>query len=291
MMMNRNNFVGIGFKLLNCLLFPIMSLVILHCTKFAPIWQVIFAQTLFGSIISLIILFFTKTSIPLKMNKKDFLLYLGRALSNLFAMFLWIEALGKLGINEATALGYTGPLWVFLMARYIIGEEFNSRILFLIAINMIGMLIILEPKFANMPWEGIAGALGSIFLWAIYEVICKKQTVNQHYILQSFYFLILSTIILAPFVIGKWQMVDFEQTLWLASTGLIGVANITAIFMAYSLAPLMLLSPFSYTRLVFTVGLTAIIYNTSPNIQTFIGAAIIMGANLYMTYNLKKKEI
>lgn len=289
--MNRNNFIGIGYKLLNCLLFPIMSLVILHCTETVPIWQVIFAQVLFGSIISLIILIATKTKIPFTMNKKDFLLYLGRALSNLFAMFLWIEALSKLGINEATALGYTGPLWVFLMARYVLKEEFNAHILILIAINMVGMLIILEPKFVSMPWEGVAGALGSIFLWAIYEVICKKQTVNQHYILQSFYFLMLSTVILAPFVIGKWQAVDLEQTLWLASTGLIGVANITAIFMAYSLAPLTLLSPFSYTRLVFTVCLTAVIYKIAPNIQTFIGAAIIMGANLYMTYHLKKKEI
>lgn len=290
-MINKQYLMGVGYKLLNCLLFPIMSLVILYCTKTLPIWQVIFAQTLFGSIISFIILLITKTSIPLTMSKKDFLLYLGRALSNLFAMFLWIEALGKLGINEATALGYTGPLWVFLMARYIIGEKFKSHILILIAVNMLGMLIILEPKFANMPWEGIAGALGSILLWAIYEVICKKQTLNQHYILQSFYFLVLSTVILAPFVVTQWQSVNFEQTLWLASTGLIGVANITAIFMAYSLAPLMFLAPFSYTRLVFTIAITAAIYKIAPNIQTFIGAAIIMSANLYMTYKLNKKEI
>lgn len=289
--MQKNNLLGIGFKLINCLLFPVMSLVILHCSETVPIWQVIFSQTLSGSLITLVILFFTKTSIPLTMNRNDFLLYLGRAVSNLFAMFLWINALGKLGINEATALGYTGPLWVFLMARYIIGEKFNSSILALIFINMLGMVIILEPKFADMPWEGVVGAMSSILLWSIYEIICKKQTVTQHYILQSFYFLVISTIILAPFVIFKWQAVNFEQVLWLTSTGLIGVANITAIFMAFSLAPLMLLAPFSYTRLVFTVILTAIILETTPNIQTFIGAAIIMGANLYITYNVKKKEI
>lgn len=92
-------------------------------------------------------------------------------------------------------------------------------------------------------------------------------------------------------MLNKWQTIDLTQTLWLASTGLIGVANITAIFMAYSLAPLMLLAPFSYTRLVFTVILTGIIYQVVPNIQTFIGAAVIMSANLYMTYHIKKKEI
>ncbi|MGB4191987.1 MAG: DMT family transporter [Rickettsiales bacterium] len=290
-MINKNYLLGIGFKLLNCLLFPVMSIVMLECTKTMPLPMVLIAQTFFGAIISLIYLIITKKSISLNMEKKDFLLYVGRALSNMIAMAMWMFSLSKLGVNEATALGYTGPLWVFLMARYIIGEKFRTYILALIAINMIGMYIILEPKFSDLPLEGIAGALGSILLWAIYEVICKKQTANQHYMLQSFYFMTLSTIMLIPFAVTSLQIIDFSQVALLFSVAVIAVANITVIFLAYSLAPLMLLAPFSYTRLVFTVILTAVIYGTMPNIQTFIGAAIIMTANLYMTYYFRKKEI
>lgn len=290
-MIKTNYLVGIGFKLLNCLIFPIMSLVMLHCTKTVPLIQVLFAQTFFGTIISFIYLYFTKKTIPLSMSKQEFLLYLGRAITNLTAMALWIFSLGKLGINEATALGYTGPLWVFLMAQYIIGEKFNPKILLLIAVNMTGMVIILEPNYANMPWEGIAAASGAILLWSIYEVICKKQTANQHYMLQSFYFLLLSTVIMIPTIFTNWKMVDLYETSLLVTIGLMGAANITVIFLAYSMAPLMILSPFSYTRLVFTVIITALVYNTAPTIQTFVGAAIIMSANLYMTYRLKKSEI
>ena len=290
-MIKTNYLTGIGFKLVNCLIFPIMSLVMLHCTETVPLIQVLFAQTFFGTIISFIYLYITKKQIPLSMSKKEFFLYLGRAVTNLAAMALWIFSLGKLGLNEATALGYTGPLWVFLMAQYIIGEKFNSKILILIAINMIGMIIILEPNYLNMPWEGITAALGAILLWSIYEVICKKQTANQHYMLQSFYFLLLSTVIMIPTIFTNWKMVDLYETSLLVTIGLMGAANITVIFLAYSMAPLMLLSPFSYTRLVFTVIITALVYNIAPTIQTFAGAAIIMAANIYMTYNLKKTEI
>lgn len=289
--MKQDYLIGIGFKLLNCLLFPVMSLVMLYCTKSMELIQVMFAQTFLGTIISLIYLLVTKKQIPLTMQRKDLMLYFGRAVTNLVAMVMWILALGKLGINEATALGYTGPLWVFLMAQYIIGEKFNPKILVLIAINMVGMLIILQPKYMDMPWEGVVLALGSIFLWSVYEVICKKQTYNQHYMLQSFYFLSISSLMLAPFALSIWQPINLAQGSLLVTIAVIAVANITAIFLAYSKAPLMLLSPFSYTRLVFTVVITSLLYNISPNLSTFVGAAIIMIANGYITYNLKKVEI
>lgn len=149
--MKQDYLIGIGFKLLNCLLFPVMSLVMLHCAKSMELIQVMFGQTILGTIISLIYLLVTKKQIPLTMPRKDLMLYFGRAVTNLVAMIMWILALGKLGINEATALGYTGPLWVFLMAQYIIGEKFNPKILILIAVNMVGMLIILQPKYMDMP--------------------------------------------------------------------------------------------------------------------------------------------
>lgn len=289
--MKQNHLIGIGFKLLNCLLFPIMSLVMLHCTETMNLIQVLFFQTFIGMIISLIYLLATKKKISFIMPRKDFMLYLGRAVSNFAAMVAWILALKQLHINEATALGYTGPLWVFIMAQYIIGEKFNPKILILIAINMIGMLIILKPSYLDMKWEGVLLALGSILLWSVYEVICKKQTYNQHYMLQSFYFLAISSVMLAPFAIAQWQPINLYQGSLLFSIAAIAVANITVIFLAYSRAPLMLLSPFSYTRLVFTVAIMALFYNNPANVSTFVGAAIIMLANGYITYNLKKVEI
>jgi drug/metabolite transporter (DMT)-like permease len=288
--MNREYLIAIGFKLLNCLLFPVMSLVMLQCIKTIPLMQVFFIQMFLGSIISYLYLQITKQNISLKMDKKDYLLYLARAIANYLAIYLWIFSLAKLGLNEATALGYTGPLWVFLMARYIIGEKFSMKVFFLIAINILGMLIILEPKYVDISWQGAASALGAILLWSIYEIICKKQTSNQHYMLQTFYFMSISTMIMAPLAISNWQAINLQEASMLLLIALIAVTNITVIFIAYSFAPITLLSPFSYARLLFTVFLTAWIQYIVPNNQIFIGAAIIMFANIYFTYNVNFKR-
>ncbi len=284
--MNKDYLIGISFKLLNCLIFPTMSLVMLQCTKTIPVMQVFFSQVFLGAIISLLYLSMTKKNISLRLSRKDFLLYLARAIANFMAIYLWIFSLGKLGMNEATALGYTGPLWTFLMAKYIIGEKFSIKILSLIAINMLGMLVILEPEYAKMNWQGIGSALGAILLWSVYEVICKKQTTYQHYMLQTFYFMCISALVMAPFALRDWQSINLQQVSSLLLIAFMAVTNITIIFIAYSFAPLTILSPFSYARLVFTVFLTASIQHITPNIQIFAGAAIIMFTNIYFTYSL-----
>jgi len=46
----------------------------------------------------------------------------------------------------------------------------------------------------------------------------------------------------------------------------LGVANVTSIFLAYSFAPMMVVSPFSYARLIFTAILTAVINHAMPSI-------------------------
>ena len=286
--MNRDYLIGIVFKLLNCLLFPVMSLLMLKCVATVPVMQVFFAQVFLGAIISLIYLFIIRQSISLKLPKKEIMLYLARAITNFMAIQLWIYSLTSLGINEATALGYTGPLWVCLMAKYIIGERFRIGILLLIAVNMIGMLIILQPKYVDMHWHGVGAALAAILLWSVYEVICKKQTANQHYMLQTFYFMSISSLVMAPFALSYWQDINLQEITMLIMLALFAVANITVIFIAYSFAPLTLLSPFSYARLIFTVFLTAWLHQISPNIHIFIGAAIIMIANGYFSYRIKK---
>ena len=260
----------------------------LHCTNSLGILTVIFAQVFLGTIISLIYLLLTKTHISLTMSRKDFIFYFGRGSTNAAAMTLSLFALSNLGINEATALGYTGPLWVFIMAKYFIGEKFSIRILILVATNMLGMFIILRPKLLNMPWEGIVAALGATLLWSIYEVICKKQSDSQHYMLQAFYFFAISSTIMAPFVISSWKTINLAQGSSLVGIAALAVVNVSVLFLAYARAPLMLLAPIGYTRLVFTVIITSIIYNISPSISTLVGAAIIIVANGYITYSLKK---
>jgi len=291
--MKQNYLIGIGFKILNCLMFTVMSLVMVKSASTVATMQVLFAQVFLGAIISFAYLKVIKQPVAFSMPRKEFLLYLARAVVNFVAVSLWIYALQTLGINEATALGYTGPFWVFIMAQYFIGERFSAKILALLFVNIAGVIIIVHPKIMNMHWHGMAAALCSILLWSLYEVICKKQTATQHYMLQTFYFMAISSLVMAPFAFNAWQVVSLPEVSMLVLIALLAVTNITIIFIAYSFAPLTVLAPFSYSRLLFTTFLTNWLYNISSTNDLFIGSAIIFIANGYVIYlsSKKRKEI
>ncbi len=288
--MKQNNLIGISFKLLNCLLFSILSLVILHCATTLPVTQVLFARVFLGVIICAIYLAILKQKITFKMSRKDFFFYLSRGIISFVAMQLWVYAMKYIGINQATALSYTGPFWIFLAARYMIGEAFSWSSLIAIIANMGGVFIILQPSLDSVTWQGIAASLSSILLWVLYETICKKQTSNQHYMLQTFYVCLFASFIIAPFAFSEWKYVDLKTWGILFSLAALGVANVTSIFLAYSFAPMMVVSPFSYSRLIFTAILTAVINYVIPSIQVFIGSAIIMSVNFYFAYKHKDNK-
>lgn len=285
--MKRNYIIGIGFKLLNCLFFPIISLMILHSSASIDLNIILFLQSSFGAIFTLSCLLCMKKKISFSISRIDFLFYFARAMVNLMAIKAWIISLQHLGINEATAFSYTGPLWVFLMASSI-GEKFNIRIFALICANILGMLAIIAPNSSAISLQGAIYALCAMFLWSIYEVICKKQTSTQHYALQSFYFLAISSLISFPFAFPVFTFINLNQVTFLICTSIISVANITVIFLAYSKAPITLLSPFSYMRLLFTGLISYFLYGSSPTSSTFLGGAIIMLSNAYLLFQSHK---
>ena len=105
---------------------------------------------------------------------------------------------------------------------------------------------------------------------------------------QTFYVCLFASFIIAPFAFSQWQPVDFKTLNILALLAALGVANVTSIFLAYSFAPMMVVSPFSYARLVFTALLTAFVSHQNPSIHVFIGSAVIMSVNFYFAYKHKK---
>lgn len=284
LIMNKSNFLGIFFKLINCIIFPTMSILLIKAVNVLSQYQVFFIQVAIGTIISFFALMLMRVPFQKLKDTRDYLLYLARAASNLIAINLWIYSLLNLGINEATAISYSGPLWIILIARFFFKEKLSPNILILLAFNIVGMFIIINPKLNDVNILSAISALGAIIFWSIYEVICKIQTSNQHYLQQTFYFMLTSSILLLPLVAMDWETIPINiyPHLFLASA--LAVVNITVIFLAYSFAPMILLAPFSYMRLIFTAILSFIFFGQTFQIELFIGSAIILTANLLFIF-------
>jgi len=91
-------------------------------------------------------------------------------------------------------------------------------------------------------------------------------------------------------VAGVVLMVVFGETprlptgqvgLLLVGAALFGVLAYHAVTVAMRVGQVAVVAPFRYTRLVFAMGLGALIFDERPDLQTWAGAALIVGSGLF----------
>jgi drug/metabolite transporter (DMT)-like permease len=285
-----NNYpVAISLKILHGFIFSVLSVLMVVFSNNIPIVQLIFLRTLIGAFISLIIMLLLKDWPKIFIPPKSLLLYLLRSFIHFAALFCWIYALKELGVNEAIALSYTTPIWKMLLASSLLQEKWSKKNIFIILINSLGVLIILQPKLNDITMLGLAAGFLSKILWSIYDIICKKQTVTEHYITQSFYSHLFSALISLPLALYMWKTVSLHDLLGVSIIAFCGVINIIILFLGYQKAPIIFLIPYEYARLIFASLLSYLLNDIVPTYNLFIGSAIILVVGVYC-YKSKHPE-
>jgi drug/metabolite transporter (DMT)-like permease len=84
------------------------------------------------------------------------------------------------------------------------------------------------------------------------------------------------------FLTRPWSMPGGMEFAMLATTGVISAMGFYLLSQAYRIGKANVVAPFEYSSLVWAVGLTFLVYGTSPDAYTFLGAAIILAAGIYV---------
>jgi drug/metabolite transporter (DMT)-like permease len=182
-----------------------------------------------------------------------------RGVFNSGSMLLWFTALSMVPLAEATALSLTGPLFVTLGAMAFLGERVGVGRWLAVLIGGSGALVIIRPGFEALN-------LGMVFAVA--------GTALVHVQLM----MMLITFCFAVFV---WQWPDREQLAWLAVIGILGGCGHFLFTKAYVIADVSFAEPIVFTRLIWAALFGLLVFGEIPDIYTWIGAALIVGATSY----------
>lgn len=286
--MKKNYNLAIGLKFCNLALFTLMSVLMVILGSKLHVIQISFLRVLFGCFIAYLYLLAIKQKLIFPKNPKTIAAYILRATFNFVGLVFWVKALHSLGLNEASAVSYMVPIWTTILAVMFCGERLNIKCIAAILVSFIGMLVILRPNINVYQFETLAIAFASTFLWAGYDITCKKQTTTEHYMLQTFHTFLWGTVISLPFAIYYWEPVNLIDIFDATIISLIGVTNVTVLFLSYKLAPITILMPFSYCRLIFMAIAAYIINGIYPGSHLILGAMIIALASFYI-FNQQNK--
>jgi drug/metabolite transporter (DMT)-like permease len=136
------NLLGILFMIINGALMTGVAVMVRQVAEDLHPFQIAFFRNFFGVIILLPLLLRYGLE-PLKTNDMRFMVT--RGIFNAAAMLSYFMALPMLPLAEISALSFTAPLFVALLATIFLKERMGPRRIVSLIVGFSGVLIILRP--------------------------------------------------------------------------------------------------------------------------------------------------
>jgi drug/metabolite transporter (DMT)-like permease len=269
---------GIFAMLLAFLLFAFVDTIAKHLTgTLHPVqvaWARYTSQTLF------IVIFFAPRlrSLARTVNPR---LQLIRSALLFTATLFFFTSLSLMEFAEAVALLQTAPLIITALAAVILGEAVGVRRWTGVCIGLLGALIIIRPGLGVFQPAALLPLCAAVCL-AAYQVATRMLSSADSIWTTLFYTAGVGTLIACAAVPFFWTPPSLtEALLMLLFGGIAGLGHLALVY-GMSQAPASMLAPFNYTALVWAVIFGFLFFAELPGLTTLAGAAIIVGAGLYV---------
>lgn len=210
--------------------------------------------------------------------------HVGRMALGLTAMGLNFLAMVLLPLAEATAIGFTVPIFATVLAALLLGEPTGRWRWSAVAAGFIGVLVVVQPGSGAIPPLGAGVAIVAALLTASVTIVIRKLGATEAAATTVFWYALSSLVPLAllmPLVASAHDPLTWAIIAGLSLAG--GLAQLT-LTGALRLAPVALVMPMDYTSLVWAVLLGAAIFGELPSPWTWVGAPVIILSGLVIVW-------
>jgi len=279
-------------------LFAIQDVVIKEMSDAFPVHQVMVIRGLVAIPIMLLLIHFTAGLGILRHHRPGPHLLRGALMLAAFTCFY--VALAGTPLTTATALFFTAPFFITILAIPLLGEKVGLRRFAGIGVGFVGVLLVLRPEAGSFSGYSLLPVLAG-FLYACCQLMVRVLKMTEPPALMSLYasvaFVVLgglAGILLAPveagpdaavslqFLLRDWSMPAGYDLLLLLSTGLTSALGFMFNSNAYQRAPASRIAPFEYVMIVWVTLLSFFVWGELPDRVTLAGIALIIGSGLYV---------
>jgi drug/metabolite transporter (DMT)-like permease len=206
-----------------------------------------------------------------------------RAILLVADIVLFCIALRYLGLADFHAIYATTPLMVTLLVGPLLGEKVGWRRYSAVTVGFIGAMVIIRPGSGVFNWAAIV-VLASGFCFALYSIATRLVSRDNSVETSTLYTACVSALLLAPAGVYQWRPLDTRGALMMAAISATGLLGHLLYIRALSLAPAVVLQPFTYLLLVWAAFYGIVLFGQFPDTWTILGAAIVVSSGLYVTW-------
>jgi len=279
---------GVVWMLITTFFFVSLDAVAKHLVSSYPVLQVVWGRFFFHMILAALILgprfavLARSANLPLQIVRSIFLLA---------TTVLFFSGVRLLPLADASAIMFTSPILLSILAIPILGEKVGPYRWAAIFVAFLGALVVVRPGSGVMG-AGALFLLGCSFCNAFYQLITRKLRGTDDARTTLLYTGLAGTVgtslavplVWTPIALGDWPL--------FVALGVFGCLGHFTLIKSFQSAPATVVAPFSYASLFWAILIGFFVWGDLPDLWTLVGATIVAAGGLYILHReqVRKRE-
>lgn len=191
------------------------------------------------------------------------------------AMSCGFYAVVHMPLADASALSFTNPLFVTVLAVMLLGESMQPARWLAVALGLAGVVVMVRPGAEGFDSTALVALLGALLV-ALVKVLVKQLSVTERPLTILFYFGLVSTALALVPALLVWKTPTMTELALLAAIGGLGATAQNFTIRAFAAGEATAVAPIDYTRLIFATAFGWLIFGDLPGPWTLVGAGVIV---------------
>lgn len=295
----RHVLLGILAAMSGSAVFSLNDLCIKHLSGTYALHQVILVRAFIG--IAFIVGFAAVSRQRRIWHTKRPVMHFLRATIVMLSNVTYFLGLAALPLADAAAIGFVAPLLLTMLSVVFLREKVGWHRWGAVVVGLIGVVVMLRPE-GQVKWAAIL-VLASALCYAITQTMTRMMRETESAVTFGFYTQIAFVIVSGAmgvfvgdghlagssdaslaFLFRTWVVPPMQDWIYFLGTGLSVAIGGLLMSQAYRMNEAALVAPFEYTSMPLAVLWGLLFFGTFPDLQGWIGIALIIGAGLYTLY-------
>ena len=241
--------------------------------------QITFARYVFGTMFLVPVFLrarvLPRTAHPLK--------YAFRASAGVAGVALMFYAIAVIPLANATAIGFSSPIFAMIFAVLLLGERSN-RVRWLAALTgFAGVVVIAGPDAAIFGLPSLIAVAAAVCMGGEIAAIKWLSRLGDRAITMLFFGNLFGALIAGLLAVPIWVWPAPGQWPLLAGTGLVAVVGQRLLLHAMAMADANFIAPFLYSSLLFSGLFGVLLFDEVLRPTLFPGMALIVASGILLT--------
>ena len=257
--------------------FVLMTVAARQLTGHMTTFEILFLR----SLIALVILLAIKPRLaPDAFATRRLSLHIARNLVHFCGQFAWVWAIAFTPLAVVTAIEFTSPVWVALLAALLLGEHITPPRWAAIGGGVLGVLVIIRPGTSALS-PGALITLGGTFCFAAAILFVKTILRTDRVTAVVFYMSLIQLPLGLVGALPAWVWPQPRDLPWIFAIGLTSLTAHYSMGRALSLGDASFVLPMDFLRLPCIAVVALLLFGEQIDGWTMAGAVLIFAGNYW----------